>query len=481
MRRSHVSSVISLFGQLCLSGLLFSATSHSFLRAMIVRLSVALLLFRRSSGRWVCSIFVLFTVSEKSFSNVLDAEHMRTIEVPLSSLRSVENKGVRSLTDIGVFAVRGGQLLPIAYQIDERQENGLVYVDGVSDRSKSVGIGYLDPSDHVLFVWRDAGPKWQETALTEGRVIAEFEVTNGEELRYVYLVEKSRLKSRARYVRYSAEFGQVDTGLYRLNVNPKNALMWDRFEFTPYKGKELPIDTFKLRLQSGVVLPFVKTKLNNRHIVAKLKGQKVGPIRATAHYKVRVKVAGIPLMSIVMQVHHEYSRMLYDVRMRIPPIRRAMVIDPALHLFWDGHDLFGAEISVLADERLTGVADGVMTQMEDQIKDLVIKENNGIWMDTKRDMQWLLRFIPANTDDKKGDRASREVAYLYHDDAALKDRPENYNGVSPGVGFSILEFPRTGAYDFRISLDFLSQREQFTVEQVIEQVVVPPSAKVTWF
>jgi len=46
--------------------------------------------------------------------------------------KQAENLQQHDIADISVMVVRGGKLVPIPFQIDERDKDGWVYVDGVS-------------------------------------------------------------------------------------------------------------------------------------------------------------------------------------------------------------------------------------------------------------------------------------------------------------------------------------------------------------
>lgn len=198
--------------------------------------------------------------------------------------------------DYQLAAIKKGRFQPIPFQIDEVDINGDVFFEEMEvpiDGTQNI----VDPNDRLLFMLRDAGPK-RTNELPDGKPIAEIQVPleSGEQA-YVYLLKGSRLSSDTMYVRYASELGRVETDYYTLTMSSENALNWDDFQYHGFSGPQSsPLDTLKLRLQGGLILPFPRFTWNNKNFVARPIVEKVGPIRATNYMRTTFYMFGVPLI-----------------------------------------------------------------------------------------------------------------------------------------------------------------------------------------
>lgn len=348
-----------------------------------------------------------------------------------------------------VEAVKDGVLKPIPFQIDEYNIEHELYFEALKvpiDGQK----GIVDNNDELLFFYSDAGSRKTDFMVASGKIISEVKLTNREGVvRYVYVVANSKLSSDVYHVRYSSELGKLETDFFSVTVNPKNALYWDDFQYFSYNGEgDSPLDTMKLRISTGVITSFPRWTFNNKNLIAKPVGENIGPIRATAMFKVTARYFYIPLISAYVQAHYLPNGFEYSCRVKIPPLRRSLLNNATVSLSFDGNRLMGSEIKTALQPELTGVVDGTISEDEKTMIDRgVDEENNWFWLTTKHNFDWLT-FLDFTTLNKSG------LQFYLVDDEHKKDRPERFDGQLPNIGFSLINLPRAGWFKFKSTIYF---------------------------
>ena len=151
------------------------------------------------------------------------------------------------------------------------------------------------------------------------------------------------MRSEEQYVRYSADIARVETDFYALIYNRDNHLIWEDFRIFSFDGDE-PFDTMKIRLGAGVLTSMTQVELNNRHVIAKPRGERIGPIRTITQLEMALYVLEIPLFTASLQLHHSSKSLDYDLRVIIPELRRALIVDPHVAVSLDGNGLQGATV-----------------------------------------------------------------------------------------------------------------------------------------
>lgn len=403
-----------------------------------------------------------------------------------SKLVSVEEHRVVTLTgneipnvlgtpfsELSLVSIQRGKPRPIPFQFDDINIKGGVYLEG----SKVELLGdpnIFNESDELLFMISDTGDKQNESHFFDGTIEAEISVTTIQgEVRYVYLVSGSRLRSENSYVRYSAELGQLETDHYSLRVNKKNALNWDEFTYHAFTGEQAsPLDTMKLRFHAGVITPLPKVTLNNKQFIAKLIAEKTGPIRATSEFKVVVKFLKLPVFKVAMQIHFLPSSLIYDTHVSIPKIRRKLVYNPSLSISLDGNELENAKIRVPLTPELTGVADGQLSEEELAMMESGIDiDNNWIWVSTEQNLDYFS--FAEYTDEVKP-----TLGFFMEDNKKKKDKPERFRGQQPNVGFMQKDFPKKGSFGLRVHLLFNTSLSDYPPETIAQHAKTPPQVSV---
>ena len=351
-----------------------------------------------------------------------------------------------SISELSLAAVRDGILEPVPYQIDEYNEGGAVYFDGW-DVPLSGTENIFDEADKLLFLLKDAGVK-RNGEPYDGDFVAEIRVKDKEAeggYRYVYLVKGSRLRSEEQYVRYSADLGKVETDFYDLTYNQDNHLIWEKFRIFSFEGDE-PFDTMKIRLGAGVLTSVTQVELNNKHAIAKPRGERIGPIRTTTQLEMTLWVLEIPLFTASLQLHHYPKSLVYDLRVIIPEFRRSLIVDPHVAVSLDGNNLLGGRVYTSSGPAEGAPVDGVMNEKEQAMIDAGLSEdNNWMYTSTNRNLD-VIAFV-----DSLGDKPI-PMSLVLMDDSEVEDPPERFKGQSPNFGLRINDMPRSGLLGFVVSL-----------------------------
>jgi len=341
------------------------------------------------------------------------------------------------LEQLSLAAVFDGEMEPIPFQIDQYNVGGAVYFEGW-DVPLAGSPDLMDETDKFLFVFKDAGSRYQTDMVYDGEVVAEI-MLRGEDgfPRYVYVVRNSRLRSDEQYVRYSAEEGLVETDFYSIRYNPKNHLVWDDFSYVSYLG-ERPLDSLELKLRGGLLTSLAEVELDRDQLVAVPKGELIGPIRTTTQLDFTVYFMAVPVLDMSVQIHHTPQSLMYDVRGVIPEFRRALVANPRISMSIDANRLMGATVQTSAAPGLEGVVDGKIDEQEEAIiKAGLDPHNNWIWVSTKRNVDFLSYVDYVGGFDSG-------MSLIYEDNLTLQRPHELFPGQLPNTGYLVEDFPKKG-------------------------------------
>lgn len=349
------------------------------------------------------------------------------------------------LEQLSLAAMVDGVMEPVPFQIDQYNEGGAIYFEGWEVPMAGTAERF-DPTDKLLFIFKDAGERRPDNAIYDGEVRAEILLKDAEGTeRFVYLVQNSRLRSEEQYVRYSAELGLVETDFYSLTYDPENHFLWTDFRYINYVG-DRPLDALKLLVNGGIITSLAEVELDADNLIAKPKGELIGPIRTTAQLSFDIYFMGLPILEFGIQIHHYPKSLTYDVRGTIPEFRRMMVRNPVISMSLDANKLMGATIHTSAAPELQGIVDGTIDPTEKKIiKAGLDPHDNWIWVSSKRNLDFI-SFV-----DYLGDFNSSMKLLLEDDLHTISDR-ELFPGHSPNTGYIIEEFPKSGFVGIVVSL-----------------------------
>ena len=214
-------------------------------------------------------------------------------------LKAIElKKMVRTpIARIGVLAVRDGVLVPIPFQIDERQGRQIAMRDG-EQPSADERPGVFDVDDILVFLPCDAGARATPGAIAarvagletwrEVRVDDPLDGARG--FAYVVVAEQPPATDR-HYVTYEPRADLVGTAAYRLGM--VQALPnYFALAMPPPLGPNL-LDGLRLRAEATLRGGFGKFRLNELDVRNSLMAWKAGPVRVLRRSRHDVDLLGV--------------------------------------------------------------------------------------------------------------------------------------------------------------------------------------------
>ncbi len=420
---------------------------------------------------------VVFSLPVSASKGGETADNSRVITLKPEEVQVIKGSRIASLS---LAAVSGGRMNPIPFQFDERTESGYIYMPDLEKKLKDedpiVGTeGFFDGNDDLLFMLKDAGPRRKNGMATDGKVLAEIEVSGYDGVkRYVYIVEDARLESENYYVRFSSKLGRVETDYYALKVDPKNAFMWQEFYYDSFDGAHprKPIDTIKILMKANAFAS-VPVQLTNKNVIAKAIAEKSGPVRSTTQYKMTLTYLKTPLLNMKLQILHYEQEINYDAQVEIPTVRRRLVGKPELKLSLDGYDLQGAEVRVKGGPNEPAIVDGQISEVEKEMISTPLDSTitPWVWMDTHYGLMLFSNLNISGTEEVP-------VEVLYEDDAESDDKAEYYKGQLPNVGYYIPKIPLEGTLNLSVEIKMFNQELDIGVEEFADIVNNKPEIKV---
>lgn len=353
------------------------------------------------------------------------------------------------LEEFTLFAVKGDRLIPIPFQIDEYDETGLVYVPGVTTYAPAGRNGYLDRTDELIFMYRDAGvtrfDRQKHTMPRDGKLWFELEIKlPQQEVRYVYIVRGSTCRSSADYVSIKEKEVKLQSTHYEISTDPKNLFnihsvhaKWD-----DHVSKNI-WDNLYVKLESGFMHQNFRAALDTaNNIEATIVGVVDGPVRATALVELTIRVANLPLLSMqlnlalyeqAMKFRSRFSGNSFAVAKYVSLVLR----DPQFRLFLDFANLNGATFGVDTLDLKNGlpVVDGHMSQTEVLMNTLHLP-GRWVWLDSGQGWGFYLSNVLPFEKDGLFIHFAQGVEWqlYYRDDLKSLEYQERFPGAGPRFG-----------------------------------------------
>jgi len=348
----------------------------------------------------------------------------------------------QSIADLSVMAVRAGKLVPVPFQIDERDEDGWIYVDGVSKADLAGEAGKFDAKDEIVFMHRDTGKERFDTtkmSLAGGTMVEEIAITDEGSTRYAYVVSGSTARDPNHYVAYDEKTHRFTGNFHNFKQSKNNLLA-----FEDYRANAGPtpthrvLDTIFLNLSTGVVSPWPRLSVGIENIEAKLLGVKHGPIREVLLLSIRVVIAGIPVFFIRADMTLYDEGIDLPVRLNIPggEILTRILNKPVIDLGLDINDMRGGRFTAAVNPsgqyaKIDGKIDAVEKQLAIKVPD-----KNWIWLESGRGFDIMMQVrIPNDWP---------VVASLYYEDSLKPERSfgtETFPEALPRMGVRVTELP----------------------------------------
>ncbi len=357
-----------------------------------------------------------------------------------------------ALDTLSVQTLVNGKLQPIPFQIDEFDETGLIFIEGVNEHPVDGETGKLNATDELLFMFRDASiePLKQKPAY----VLAEIKVSfPNEAARYVYLVKNQSARSPADYVHPALDEkeGVFESAYIKIRFQRENMSLIEEISFkTGAQQGENIFDSLYFRLSAGLFNKHTRINLDSRqNIKAKALAVKDGPIRVIFLVEAKARVAGIPAvtanfnLSFYEQAAKLKSRFAVDkskleffqfASYLAPLLRR-----PELYVEFDFVNTQGALFSFESLGKNNQVRiDGKMSEAEHQLNELGLP-GNWVWFNSNKDWQMMLsNFLPLAEDGLAQHLLEGNRFYLAYEDvsesaARAQKKRERFDGASPRI------------------------------------------------
>lgn len=371
----------------------------------------------------------------------LDLTHYSYLHPVVTKADTLPAAADKTIDTLSVAAVRGGELVPIPFQIDERDTEGWAYIEGASEAQPVGTPGVFDAQDELVFMYRDSGENAYDAArhgTPDGQILHELRFTHEGRTRYAYLLQGNDRRSSADYVSFDAETGKSRNTYYQFVVSPQNFLDFKDFRANvgPTQDQRV-LDAIYVELATGVISPWPRLSFDSvDNIKAELVRVKDGPVRALALLKLRIVVANIPVFNIWSEVTVYDQGIVLPVSIRIPggEVLTRILNQPRFYLALDFKDIQGGHVNAAGSDDPAGyaVVDGKLSALEKTVT--ISHEKNWLWLASQRGWDVWARFdLPPDWPE--------QLDLRYEDDPGATTDWENFPGATPRVGVDARGFP----------------------------------------
>ncbi len=387
----------------------------------------------------------------------------------------------QDIGSISVMAVRAGKLIPIPFQIDQKDVDNQIYVEGVSGKINGT-VGKLSPKDELVFMYRDTGTERydaQKTPLASGKLAGELSFDFQGKRRYAYVITGSSARSDAQYVSFKElpKTYRMQTNFYNFETSKDNFLIFKDFRAnagpTP---QHRVLDALIAEISTGVITSWPRINVDIRNLRTEFVGIRQGPVRDIIKLKILVVVAGIPVFRIYTDMT-VYDQGLYlPIKLHIPggEILTRVLNKPKIVIALDLNNLMGARGT--ASVNPTGQyakVDGKTTDAERQL-DVHLPDNVWLWMESARGWDLVLQADMPHDWPVEGrgfyeDSLKPEKTYAW----------EDFPGALPRFGFIVNKLP-VGRLDIDITavLWFPATVGAAGPEKFVQMMRTPPQLSI---
>ncbi|MCX6338315.1 MAG: hypothetical protein NTX71_00145 [Candidatus Aureabacteria bacterium] len=354
------------------------------------------------------------------------------------------------LERIGGYAMKGGKLEVVPFQIDERDKNGdLVYTKYEGGTTAKLD-GKLDGKDDIVFLYQDAGERMKGEALPAG-------ATGGAEIKvadplggpdaffYLFTFEGKAPRSEVDYVKYDPKKDWVTSIYYTVGFPYRKAIQvpsyFSQSAAAGGNGKNI-YDLYKLLLKIDLKL-IGKEKWSQNDFISVPVGYVEGPVRVSRRVTSALRLAG-PIHSATLYSDSSYYPYYcsFPSRIQIP-----------FHLQSIAHS-----VSMRISDDLSGNAKG-MTWYNERNKgglEITGKPSEEAEKLDRGEYRWKIANGPQGTlmtvtlfDPGMG---MIKKGLYYHDDESKPDEPCQFIGQIANSGFELtnIESLPKGNYNFTV-------------------------------
>ncbi len=340
--------------------------------------------------------------------------------------------------NIGLFAASGGSLLPMPFQIDERNEAGDLVLpsgpEGFNDPNPN-----FDSDDELLFMVKDAGGKAATTALpADALAVVEIELTDpadgGKAYAYALAFGSSSVKSDIDYVRYDAAKNTIYAKNYTMGFSAEAPIAIGHLSLTPAGGgnNTNQADRLKIRFSSKLSVGDFRIAKDESGFKSKVVAWIDGPIRVVRRTKNRQTLFWkIPTPSATLDNIYYANAFEFPTRVDLPFDVDLFLKKPKFRVSTDSLCSIKGRIWMNEKNPNPVAIDGVMSEAEKKLVTSPYK-----WMVVAQTAEgtkgaWMNRLIY----DKSSTPAVPRL--YYNDDMSKPDPPETEPGQCGDVGYEL--------------------------------------------
>ena len=420
------------------------------------------------------ALFAVASVSAQSSNSNMDKILKRPIVLKASKLMQLQGVKPDSIQVICKRSVDKGieKIGAIPFQVDELDGDAFPVVNGVvnSGAETAFKLNSFDGEDEILFLAADGGERFSQDELDRFGAIYEVKYRYLNQPRYAYITPKKLLpNSDTHYVSFDEDRFLLATNYYQLQLDKTNPVVWRGFYYPRYRG-EMPgaghslLDTMKVRLNSGVFTRFMKIKLSNKNLKAKILRVKQGAIRTIIQLQITVVVAKIPIMKIGMQLHVMPQMIDFPALVYIPGIFDRVMVEPTMMISLDWNNLRGSKVYVANYPDAPAIVDGKLSSHEVALQQKGISNyNNWLAIDSGHNFASVMNLALPKDEDVG------ILSFYYDDNYVIADEPEYILGQSPNMGWKVKDMPSNVRYYITPSLFFVDHIQDIAIDQLVEQ------------
>ncbi len=347
------------------------------------------------------------------------------------------------------------------------------YFDKDKDAERQLPTNRIGAGDRLLLRDEDAGAP-RPGALPDN-VVATLTLGGAGPKRTLYVLDRPPFQGFPPAVTLTRSPLAIYTAHYRLNLEDDNLFQWGDFLYDEYQppadhGPSL-LDSLKLRLSAGVFSAGARLTLTNENLDPIIREVIEGPLATLVYATTRVRVAGLPVLTV-----HNYFILMDNAvavhsRLTIPGFAAAVLREPSARVTVDGNALEGARLRTSWTGDLEARVDGRLSDPERDMMEQPVGRENWLWFGTGRGFDLLARLHFADGFDT----AAR---FIYQDDPALDDEPERFPGQRPNVGFRLQGLPFGDEFYFVAELYFSRDSHGLSAAGWARRQFAPPAITV---
>jgi hypothetical protein len=384
----------------------------------------------------------------------LDLNHFTWLHPVITKGKELPAVLNKSIEDLSVMSVHRGKLLPIPFQIDEKDKEGWVYVKSVSKNGIDGSVDILDDNDEVVFMYRDSGSERLPKGLAPeggGEILQEMTFTHEGTTRYAYLVSGSTARDASDYVNYDEKTFTADTTFYTFRQDPKNLLIFKDFRAHAGRSPEHRVlDAVCLDISTGVISPWPRVTVGIENLQVELLGVKHGAVREFLMAKLVVVIAGIPVFYIRADFTVYDQGLSLPVKLSIPggEILTRILNKPIINLGLDLNDMRGGKFVAAVDPSgQHGAVDGVVSDIEKQMN-VVPPDKIWMWLESSRGWDVIFNVVIPTDWPIEG-----KLLYEDSEKPEVTYDVEDFPGALPRMGVTVNKLP-VGKLNIDLTAEF---------------------------